>query len=171
MFAKLSMEEVWHGSEYFLGSQRARVLNTPLVLNMLEFTHGPEYGWVISEYARIYLNMSIVASIFFPPLKNGIKSQLRPFLFPPEKWKKKKKSSPLFSSFSHLDFEINSSPGASGTISALKMSQMVEILIQYLHIIILLCNSYYLFSMISRSITYWVYCLSLLCKCYSNAEH
>ena len=41
----------------------------------------------------------------------------------------RKKFPPLFHPFHHLDFEINSPPGASGTISTLKMSQMVEILI------------------------------------------
>ena len=43
---------------------------------------------------------------------------------------------PLFSSFPHLDFEINFPPGASGTTSTFKMSQMVEILISHLLLIV-----------------------------------
>ena len=48
----------------------------------------------------------------------------------------RKKVSPLFSSYPHQDIEINSPPGASGTISTLKMSEMVEILISDLVLIV-----------------------------------
>ena len=47
-----------------------------------------------------------------------------------------KKMFPLNSSFPHLDFEITFLPGASGTISTLKMSQMMEILISDLVLIV-----------------------------------
>ena len=65
----------------------------------------------------------------FSPTKNGIKIQLPP----PEN--EKKNFSPLFSSYLYQDFEINFLPGASGTISTLRMSQMVEILISDLVLI------------------------------------
>ena len=81
-----------------------------------------------------YKFQCIAASILFPPTKNGIKSQLPPFLFPPEKWEKK--LLPSFHASPHLDFEINFPPGASGTISTLKMSQMVEILTSNLVLIV-----------------------------------
>ena len=48
---------------------------------------------------------------------------------------RKKNLPPLFI-LPHPDFEINFPPGASGTISTLKMSQMVEILISDLVLII-----------------------------------
>ena len=82
-------------------------------------------------YAICY---TIAASILPPPLtKNGVKSQLPPFLPPPQRNEKK---IPPFSPFPHLDFEINSPPGASRIISTLKMSQMVEILILDLVLIV-----------------------------------
>ena len=43
----------------------------------------------------------------------------------------RKKFPPSFHPSPHLDFEINFPPGASGTISTLKMSQMVETLLSY----------------------------------------
>ena len=49
---------------------------------------------------------------------------------------KKKKFTPSFHPFPYLDFENNSPPGASRTISTLKMSQMVEILISDLVLIV-----------------------------------
>ena len=47
-----------------------------------------------------------------------------------------KKISSLFSSFPHLDFEVNLPPDASGHISTLKMSRMVEILLSDLLLIV-----------------------------------
>ena len=47
-----------------------------------------------------------------------------------------RKNFPLFSSSPHLDFEINFPPGTSATISALKMSQIVQILISDLVVIV-----------------------------------
>ena len=55
-----------------------------------------------------------------PPTKNEIKSQFPPTFYP----------------CPHLDFEINFLPGASGTICTLKMSQMVDILISDLVLIV-----------------------------------
>ena len=81
------------------------------------------------------LEHDIAASILFPPTKNGTKSQLPPLLPPPPR-EMRKKISHLFSSFPHLDFEINFPPGASRTIFTLKMSQMVEILISDLVLIV-----------------------------------
>ena len=72
-----------------------------------------------------------------PPTKNGMKSQLPPFCPPPltEKREEKLPTPPLF--FAHLDFEINAPPpGAFGTISTLKMSHMLEILISGLVLIV-----------------------------------
>ena len=76
----------------------------------------------------------IVASILFPTSKNETKSQLPPFFVRPREMRKK--FSPSFYPFPHLDFEINFSPGAFGIISTLKMSQMVEILISDLVLIV-----------------------------------
>ena len=50
--------------------------------------------------------------------------------------KREKKNPPLLFSSFPLNFKINSPPGASGTISALEMSQMVEILILDLMLIV-----------------------------------
>ena len=60
----------------------------------------------------------IAASILFSSSKNGIKIQFPNFFFHPEKWEKK--FPPSFHPSPHLDFEINSPPGASRTISTLK---------------------------------------------------
>ena len=99
------------------------------------------------KFVKRHNHKTIAANILFPSTKSGIKSQLLL-----EKWEKK--SPPSCHPSHRLDFETNFPPGASGTISTLKMSQMMEILL-----------SYYLLSMLSRSITYWIYCLSLVRKC------
>ena len=73
-----------------------------------------------------------------PPTNNGMKSLLPP---PPPFFcflqrNEKKNFSPSFHLSPHLDFEINFPPGASGTISTLTMSQMVETLISDLVLIV-----------------------------------
>ena len=78
-----------------------------------------------------------MASILFLPTKNGIKSQLPlppPPFVPPEKLEKK--LPPSFLPSPHLDFEINFPPGTFRTISTLKMSQMVQVLISDLVLIV-----------------------------------
>ena len=74
-----------------------------------------------------------MAASILPPTKNGMKVSCLP-LFAPQR-NEKKNLPPLFI-LPHPDFEINFPPGASGTISTLKMSQMVEILISDLVLII-----------------------------------
>ena len=66
----------------------------------------------------------------FSPTKNGIKCQIPSLFVLPRKMKKI--PPPSFRPSPHLDFEINFLPGSSGTISTLKMSQMLEILILHL---------------------------------------
>ena len=63
----------------------------------------------------------------FPPTKNGIESYLFPLFVPPREIRKK--FPPSFHPSTYLDFEINFPSGASRAISTFKMSQMVEILI------------------------------------------
>ena len=75
----------------------------------------------------------IAASILFPPIKNGIKSQSLSFCSPKEM---RKKFPPSFHHSPYLDSEINFPPGTCRTISTLTMSQMVEILISYLVLIV-----------------------------------
>ena len=72
--------------------------------------------------------------MLFLPTKTGTKSQWPPLFVHPREMRKK--IFPLFSSYPHLDIEINFPPGASGTISTLKMSEMVEILISDLELIV-----------------------------------
>ena len=79
--------------------------------------------------ANKYIN--IAASILLPA-KNGIK--FLPLVVPPREMRKK--SPPSFRPPPHLDFEINFLLAASGTISTLKISQMVEILISDLVLIV-----------------------------------
>ena len=90
--------------------------------------------YYILKISAFFMCYAIAASILPPPTKNGIKSQLPPFFIPHREMRKK--FSPTFHPPPHLDFEINSPPGASRTISTLKMSQMVEILISNLVIIV-----------------------------------
>ena len=72
------------------------------------------------------LSMPIAASILFPPAKNGIKVSCPPSCSPQRN--EKKKIPPSFHPAPpHLDFEVNFPSSASGHISTLKMSQMVEI--------------------------------------------
>ena len=69
----------------------------------------------------------------FSPTKNGMEIQLPPFL---SSQRNEKKILPSFHPSPHLHFEINFSAGASATISVLKMTQMVEILISDLVLIV-----------------------------------
>ena len=71
----------------------------------------------------------------FSPTKNGIQIQLFPPFCSPRR--NGERIPPFFHPSPHLHFEIDfPSPGASGTISTLKMSQMVEILISDLVLIV-----------------------------------
>ena len=71
----------------------------------------------------------------FSPIENRIKSQL-PLSFGFLQRNEKKNFPSSFHPSPHLDFEINFSPGSSETISTLKMSQVVEILISDLVFIV-----------------------------------
>ena len=111
------------------------------MVSFYSYMHSNLVSWFQSSWKLWYnvLNLPrdyviIVTSILFLPTTNGIKSQSPPLFVPPREMGKK--FSPSFHPSPHLDFEINSPPGASGTISTLKMSQMVEILISDLVLIV-----------------------------------
>ena len=90
------------------------------------------YDKFYNIYISSYFGYIPQYSILFPPLKMEQKVSCPPF-FP---HREMTKNSSLFSSPPHLDFEANFPPGASGTISTLKMSQMVEILLSDLVLIV-----------------------------------
>ena len=98
-------------------------------------------GYLSSRSNKVCVGtVDMAASILFPPTKNGIKSQLPPlppplFVLPPQR-NEKNNFPPLFIPPPHLDFEVNFPPGASQHISTLKMSQMVELLLSDLVLIV-----------------------------------
>ena len=87
---------------------------------------------------QMALDMPQWPAYLFTPPPSSLKMEEKvsyPLLFVPSREMRKN----FFSSFHpspHLDFEINSPLGASRTISTLKMSQTVEILISHLVLIV-----------------------------------